>query len=89
MKKIIFIGIIIVFVFPVIFCETSYTTVTKKNDVCEEKSNKEMCQEYDDFLAFFFGERNWKVSVDFFEVPIYKIKRGVPKHDPLFDEFYE
>ncbi len=87
MKKIIFLSIVVIFVFFAIFCKAS--CIAKKDDMCEEKNDKEMCQEYDDFLAFFFGKRNWKVSVDFFEVPKYKIKRGDPKHDPLFDEFYE
>jgi len=48
-----------------------------------------MSQEYDSFLAFFYGERNWRVSVNFFEVPMRLIKEDGSKDDPLSDEFYE
>ena len=85
MKKII--PLVVISLFSVT-CISSKALIYNKNKICKENV-KEMCQEYDDFLAFFYGQRNWRVSLDLFKVPRYEIKEDDEKHDPLSDKFYE
>ncbi|HFC76924.1 MAG TPA: hypothetical protein ENJ27_01705 [Candidatus Moranbacteria bacterium] len=84
MKRIMPMVIVVSFLFTGI---SSKILNSSKNDTCKQNV-KEMCQEYDDFLAFFYGQRNWRVSLDFFEVPKYEINEKDPMHDPLSDKFY-
>ncbi len=69
-------------------CYGSSSCFPDRDKICKENV-KQMSQEYDDFLAFFYGERNWRVPLDFLELPVKLIKRDGSKNDPLSDEFYK